>query len=86
MFLENEQGVIVVYAGADDIGDGLLKVLSKAGTNLIYAGADVEGHGNLTVMSYGHRFDLRGGQHRRPWLVGESYVENGTDVDLRRSC
>ena len=39
LFLENDQGETVVWAGANDNGDGMLTVMSKTGTDLIYAGA-----------------------------------------------
>jgi len=51
LVLENNQGVAVIWAGANTDGDGLLKVISKTGTDLIYAGASTDGDGLLKVMS-----------------------------------
>ena len=45
LFLQNEQGETVIYAGAGTEGDGLLTVSSKTGTDLIYAGASAAGNG-----------------------------------------
>ena len=47
LFLGNEQGETVVWAGASASGNGLLKVTSKTGTDLIYAGASANGTGFL---------------------------------------
>ena len=51
LFLMNDQGEVVIYAGASSRGNGLLTVASKSGTHLIYAGADTEDNGQLKVMS-----------------------------------
>ena len=45
LFLMNDQGEVVIRAGANTDGDGLLKVMSKLGTDLIYAGASVDDTG-----------------------------------------
>ncbi len=42
---------MVIYAGVDTDGDGLLEVSSKTGTNLICAGGGEGGYGLLTVSS-----------------------------------
>jgi len=51
LFLQNEQGETVIYAGPDVEGNGLFVAHSKTGTDLIRAGATTEGHGRLTVRS-----------------------------------
>ena len=45
LFLMNDQGEVVIRAGANTDGDGQLKVMSKLGTDLIYAGASVDDTG-----------------------------------------
>ena len=45
LFLTNDEGVRVIYAGASTEGGGVLTVYSKTGKNLIFAGANTEGNG-----------------------------------------
>ncbi len=45
LFLKNDQGEVVIYAGASTSGNGQFTVMSKSGKDLIYAGADNEGNG-----------------------------------------
>ena len=51
LFLTNDEGMPVLFAGVDTEGNGQLKVKSKTGQDLIYAGADTSGDGLLTIGS-----------------------------------
>ena len=45
LFLTNDEGMPVLFAGVDTEGNGQLKVKSKTGQDLIYAGAGGSGNG-----------------------------------------
>jgi len=49
LFLENEHGETVVFAGVDTEGHGFLTVSSRSGTILVLAAADSNGHGALVL-------------------------------------
>jgi hypothetical protein len=80
LVLKNDQGEMVVWAGASTSGNGLLKVTSKTGTDLIYAGASTEGDGLLKVISKtGTDLIYAGGSTEGHGLLTVS-SETGTDL------
>ena len=47
LFITNDEGMPVLWAGVSDNGNGQLTVKSKTGQDLIFAGATTEGNGFL---------------------------------------
>ena len=73
LFLTNDEGMLVICAGAVEDGNGALLVKSKTGEKLIYAGSGSEGDGFTGAGAVGlFRLHAGGQTHRKPTQLAMS--------------